>query len=175
MKIARIDEVDIMRYAYREACSEVCFILDNFESNSRLKIPEKIINLLEENKIKHYPININLSIPLKEQVLKEETKAILALLYRKFLCSESERTILEEEFQNKLKEEKIAELDKREKAESEIKKVEIPIAQKQVQESIIINIESNSKNMEKEISLITEKQTLFGKFWTRIKKFLYIK
>lgn len=164
-----------MRYAYREACSEVCFILDNLESGSRGKIPEKIVDLLEKNKIKHYPVNIDLSVPLNKQVLKAETKAILALLYRKFLCSESERTILEKNFQQKLKEEKMEMLADNKNPEIENKKIETEISQKEILDFAIINSDSNIKKIENEISLIEEKETVFSKVWSTIKKIFHIK
>lgn len=91
-----------MTIEYREACSEVYFILANLEESAKAKIPQKIMKLFEKNKVNTYDVNIDLSVPLNNQILKDETKAILSLLYRKFLCNESERAHLEQKYKKEL-------------------------------------------------------------------------
>ena len=90
-------------YAYREAYSEVYFILLHMECSDVKKIPKDIINVIRKNRMKNYEVNINPYIPLDNQELKEETKAILALLYRKFLCDTDKKQEIEEKFSKKLK------------------------------------------------------------------------
>lgn len=93
-------------YAYREAYSEVYFILLNMEWSDVKKIPKDIIKIISKNRIKNYDVNINPYIPLESQQLKEETKAILALFYRKFWCPNDKKEIVEREFKENLKKEK---------------------------------------------------------------------
>lgn len=92
-----------MSYAYRQAYTEVYYILQNMSEVDVRKIPPDIIEILKQNRLKNYEVSINPSIPLKEQNLKEETKAVLAVLYRKFWCDEDKKEELERKFYEKLK------------------------------------------------------------------------
>lgn len=129
-----------MRYAYKEAYQEIYFILQNMDEEDVSKIPQNIIDVFEKNRVKHYPVNINPEIPLKDQNIKEETKAILALLYRKYWSDPEIREQLEKEFYEKLEQEnqqiKTAKVE--EKIQEEIKEVIIqqPIIEEKIAEPI---------------------------------------
>lgn len=57
----------------------------------RNKISKKFINLIEQNKDNTYISKIRTNVPIREQELSETTEAMLALIYRDYLCSEDER------------------------------------------------------------------------------------
>jgi len=171
-----------MTYAYRQACSEVCFILENLEESAKTRIPEKIINLIEKNKVKYYDINIDLSIPLNKQNLKDETKAILSLLYRKFLCDESERAILEADFYKRLEKE----MKQKANNKNNVKKINVNNIenknigsinnQNTIKNDVVENIElKNTDNIipnKQEMILEPRKVSIFSKIISKIKNIL---
>ena len=55
------------------------------------KISNSFINFIENNKSNNYVSNINPNIPLKEQNIRKETKEMLGIIYRDYLCNEEER------------------------------------------------------------------------------------
>jgi len=126
-------------YAYREAYSEVYFILLHIEYSDVKKIPKKIINVIRKNRIKNYVVKIDPLIPLQYQEIKKETKAILALLYRKFLADEAKREELEKEFVEKLKRETA---QKKEKNKDEKELVEAIEIEEELGNKLIVKKES---------------------------------
>lgn len=96
---------------YKEALCEVDYVLDKLQSDDLEKIPYKFREFIKNNKSKIYDItNID--------KLKEETLAILNFIYRKYLSPIEEREKLEQEFLDRLKQEK--ELLKYNKVNSQI-------------------------------------------------------
>ena len=89
-----------MKEEYREAFSEVEQILKLMPTNLSNRIPMKFKNIISLEKSKTYIPQI--SEPFEECELKEETKIILAVIYRDFLCSKEERENLLERDKNKL-------------------------------------------------------------------------
>lgn len=89
-----------MKEEYREAFSEVEQILKLMPTNLSNRIPMKFKNIISLEKSKTYIPQI--SEPFEECELKEETKIILAVIYRDFLCSKEEREELLERDKNKL-------------------------------------------------------------------------
>ena len=88
-----------MTRKYKEALSEVDFILNQLDKNDLEKIPENFRSFISENKSSWHEIS-------EIANLYEETYAILAIIYRKFLAEPEERIELEKEYQEKLKQEK---------------------------------------------------------------------
>jgi len=84
---------------YKEALSEVDYIINLLALEEMEKIPKEFREFITINKDKYYKIS-------NIQELKEETLAILAIIYRKYLVPAEERDNLEKEFQEKLKLEK---------------------------------------------------------------------
>ena len=81
---------------YEEAVVDVIYIINNMVEEEKNKIPKSLVDLfLNITKSSNYISNINIEIPLYEQELKPKTKALLGLLYRQFLCSDSEREIFD--------------------------------------------------------------------------------
>lgn len=129
-----------MTYAYKEAYQEIYYILQNMEEEDVAKIPQNIIDVFEKNRVKHYQVNINPELPLKDQKIKEETKAILALLYRKYWSDPEMREQLEREFYEKLEKENAELKNKKleQQVQEEVKEtvVEQPIIEDKIEEPI---------------------------------------
>jgi len=88
-----------MNQRYKEALSEVEYIINQLMPEDLEKIPKSFRNFISENRCKWYE--------LKDiDNLREETYAILSIIYRKFLAPINERIELEKEYQEKLKKEK---------------------------------------------------------------------
>lgn len=82
-----------MKREYQEALAEVDEILQIMPIDLFIKIPYKFVEMVSENKAKDY--NVEIEEPINEENLKEETKAILGLIYRDFLASPEEREKLQ--------------------------------------------------------------------------------
>ena len=81
----------------RQAYSEVDEFLGLITEKQLNKIPNKLRQLFKEEKDINYTKGINPNIPIKDQNLKEETLAIIALLNLQFWCEdENEKARLRE-------------------------------------------------------------------------------
>lgn len=78
-----------MQEQYLKAFSEVEQIIALMPEGLQKKIPEKFKNILSTWKDKNYVPYIQ--EPFEECNIMEETKIILAVIYRDFLCSEKEK------------------------------------------------------------------------------------
>ena len=87
---------------FEEAFYEVSEILKILPKEITDKIPEKFIQVIEQNKSKTYTKEINGLDNLQD--LKKETIAILGLIYRDFLCDKETRKELLIEEQKELDE-----------------------------------------------------------------------
>lgn len=76
---------------YNISATEVLYIIKYLPENLVEKIPDKFINFLKEHSIDGYNPNFNFSQGLDKVELKEKTRALLAMIYRKYICSEEER------------------------------------------------------------------------------------
>ena len=72
-------------------CTDISIIISMMPSQMQDKISQKLKDFIENNKAENYSSNINPTVPLKEQILKKETKAMLGIIYRDYLCSEEQR------------------------------------------------------------------------------------
>lgn len=80
-----------------QVCNEVYDIIYNMETELFNKIPKVFINILEKNRDINFNSNIDYSKSINEQELQRETRIILSLIYRDYLCSENERKKLIEQ------------------------------------------------------------------------------
>ena len=95
----------------RQAYSEIDELLELITEEEKKQITKKLRDYFKEEKDKSYHKNINSDIPIKEQNLKEETLAIIALLNLQYWCKdENEKEKLktiyaenEKKYQNKLR------------------------------------------------------------------------
>ena len=92
-----------MKEIYMDAFSEVDAIIKIMPSNLVNKIPLKLQQLINEYKNDKYKPLIE--EPIENYELMDESKIILSLIYRDFLCSNEEKEILKNRDSEKLKEE----------------------------------------------------------------------
>ena len=76
---------------YTKALAELKIILENSEDEIIKKIPRKFIMFVEENCDKNYFCNIKPDISINNQNVLDETKYLIALVYRSYLCDENEK------------------------------------------------------------------------------------
>lgn len=76
-----------MTKEYKKACQEVSQIIQYLDEENYSKIPKNIIKLIEKEKDRNYKVQIASDIPIYEQQLLKETKSILAVIYRLYLCN----------------------------------------------------------------------------------------
>ncbi len=81
-----------MNTEYNLAMSEVLCIINQSDDDYKSKIPQKFISFIKENSNPTYNPNFDINIPIKNLKLRKETKGILALIYRVYICNEEERT-----------------------------------------------------------------------------------
>ena len=74
----------------RQAYSEIDEFLGLLSDEQRNEIPQKLREFFKEEKDKEYVKNIDTSISIKDQKLKEETLAIIALLNLQYWCKDEE-------------------------------------------------------------------------------------
>lgn len=119
-----------MKNTINQAFTEVYDVINHMEIEMQEKIPKKFIDLIRENRDLDYKLNINYKEDIKKQLLKE-SKVILSLIYRDFLCSkEKKEKLLQLDLEEIRREEKILsekyEIDfekrKKEKIEKTIEK-----------------------------------------------------
>lgn len=113
---------------YKEAYAEVLEIIKHSDQDIISKVPQKLINFLEENKDDEYIAKIDFNQENWEDFLKKETMAIIALIYRDFILSETERMkLIEEEKKEQQKKEEFYSnnlFKKEAKSENEISTIE---------------------------------------------------
>ena len=74
----------------RQAYSEIDEFLGLLSIEQRNKVPQKLRELFKRERDKEYIKRIDSTIPIKEQNLKEETLAIIALLNLQYWCEDEE-------------------------------------------------------------------------------------
>lgn len=97
-----------MKNEYRKSLYEVYVVLEHTNEKIKNRIPKKFIEFIKENMDKRHEFYLKENIGLEKQDLMLETKQILALIYRDYICSKEERKKLilqEKEKQNKKEEE----------------------------------------------------------------------
>lgn len=84
-----------MNNEYMKAFSEVNLILGLLPQNMKIKIPASFLEFVNKNKSDNYNFNFDMNLPLSKQNLLKETKIILSLIYRNYLCMEDVKKKLE--------------------------------------------------------------------------------
>lgn len=74
-----------------QALSEVYSIINHLDKNLYKKIPNNFIKMIENNRDLKYDVNIDYTKNINEQNLLRETRVILSLIYRDYLCTKEER------------------------------------------------------------------------------------
>lgn len=92
-----------MNNNYRMALTEVNEILKYTDDNMVCRIPKKFISFVAENMDTSYKFKVQENVELFDQPIRNETKTILAMIYRDYFCNDIERQELIE-FDKKQKE-----------------------------------------------------------------------
>ena len=87
----------VIDYEDKKAFTEVYDILMFLDEKERKKIPDKFIEFLKCNRLENYITKINPYIPLEIQKISNQSRTIIACIYRKYLADEDEK----EEFRKK--------------------------------------------------------------------------
>lgn len=135
-----------MEQKYKKALSEVNIILAHTEKEVKDKIPEYFIQYIKENMDKNHRIKIQNNKELLEQNIMLETKQIIALMYRDYICTKDEREKLIRQEKEKYKR---IEKEKQEKYKIDFKKN----AERRSQKNIIDKVKTKEKS-----SLIERKE-----------------
>lgn len=69
-----------------QAFAEVYDIINHFEFEMYQKIPQEFIDMIKNNKDDDFKVNINYSQNINEQIQIRETKIILSIIFRDFIC-----------------------------------------------------------------------------------------
>lgn len=133
---------------YSKALAEVSEILKYTQKEVIDKIPQKFLDFIEKNKDKEHKLVLKEDKNLLEQDLKPETKEIIALIYRDYVCDQEEReNIIKESI---LQREKI-EKEKNEKYKIDFDKI------KEQRETKVYN-SKEEKMEEKSLVMIKEEK-----------------
>lgn len=146
-----------MKNTINQAFTEVYDVINHMEIEMQEKIPQKFINLIKENRDLDYKLNINYKEDIKKQLLKE-SKVILSLIYRDFLCSKEKK--------EKLLQLDLEEIRREEKILSE--KYEIDF-EKRKKEKIGKTIEK-TKEQDEKLPIKVEKEKWYKKIFEILKK-----
>lgn len=79
-----------MKTTTNQAFSEVYDVINHMSKEMQEKIPKSFVNLIKDNRDLDFKFYIDYSIDIKGQLL-EETKVILSLIYRDYLCDKEKR------------------------------------------------------------------------------------
>lgn len=144
----------------RQAYAEIYNFIELLDEYNRNKVPEKLREYFRKEKDDTYTKVINPNIPIKEQNLKEETLALIAILNLQYWCEdEEEKQRLRKIYSN-----------------NEIKHQQ-ELREMYNSEDIfrINNKEVELCNPNNELSIVEYKESLFKRIIGKIKRLLYIK
>jgi len=76
---------------FSKALVEVEYILKHTDENLTQNIPKSFFQFINENKDKEYQVAINENILLENQNIREDTKNLMAFIYRNYFCDLEEK------------------------------------------------------------------------------------
>ena len=91
----------MMKDKYINSLSELNFIIENLDFNLNKSIPSSFKLWVQENMNKQYIHNLKTNIPLSKQKLMPETKVFIAILFRKYIATDSEKINFSKYFLNR--------------------------------------------------------------------------
>ncbi len=74
----------------RQAYTEIDNFIELLDDYNKNKVPKKLREFFKEEKDNNYTKFIDVNIPIKDQNLKEETLALIALLNLQYWCEDEE-------------------------------------------------------------------------------------
>ena len=138
---------------------DISVIISMMPTEMKSKISNSFISFIENNKSNNYVSNINPNIPLKEQNIRKETKEMLGIIYRDYLCNEEERI-------NLLQEEK-RELTKLETEKREIYNPDNIFKKNNLKEN------NEEKSIKNQVSIVEYKESIIKRIITKIKNLFH--
>ena len=78
----------------KQSFCEVYDIINHMDKQMKSKISDKFINFIEKNRDLNYRVDIDYSKSITNQNLLHETKVLLALIYRDYICDEEKKAQL---------------------------------------------------------------------------------
>ncbi len=81
---------------YLNSLSELSEIIKNLGEKIRAKIPNDVIDYIENNKSQTYKWSYNPDLPLDEQNMLPETEELLTAIYRDYICTDAEKEKVDE-------------------------------------------------------------------------------
>lgn len=142
----------MINIGYREAISEVLDILRHTKKEDVDKISPEFIEFLNKNKSKEYIPKLEHTKRIKDMELNEKTIGILSIINSKYWCTQEQKEL----FDNTLKENE--------------KEYQEMLRKKYNSNSIFKN---KTMNVEKNVSILEYKESLFTRFVNRIKRFFH--
>ena len=78
----------------KQSFCEVYDIINHMDKQMKSKISDKFINFIEKNRGLNYRVDIDYSKSITNQNLLHETKVLLSLIYRDYICDEEKKAQL---------------------------------------------------------------------------------
>ena len=142
---------------YSEAITETLDILKHTRKEDVDKISSKFMDFLNANASKTYKPELDHTKKIKDMQLKRKTKAILAIIYKKFWCNSEKQ----EQFNRVLKENEI-------KREKELRERYNP-------DNLFKNKATKIDTVENSVAMVEYKESFFTKLIKKIKNIFHIK
>ena len=139
---------------------DISVIISMMPKEMKSKISNSFINFIENKKSKNYVSNINPKVPLREQYIRKETKEMLGIIYRDYLCNDEERINLIHQEKRELEE---IESEKREKYNLD-----------NIFKKNNINENDKGKSTKTEVSIVEYKESIIKRIIIKIKKLFHI-
>ncbi len=147
--------------------AQVSAVLNKMRKEDVDKIPQGLLDIIEQNKDKEAIINLDPKIPLEEQNLSDESIAMLAMLNYKYWSDDNEREALKKQYEEN---DRIKEKELREKYHTD------DIFGNKAKEEARIKKEEEAKKEEvKETSLVEIKEPIYVKIIKFFKEWFHIK
>ena len=147
----------MLNQKYSEASVEVLDILNHMNIKDVSKVSKKFITFLNENASKEYISNLDYSKRLNDMELKEETRGLLAIMYKKYRCPKKKKQDCKKKF-----------YENEQKYQEELREKYNP-------NNIFSKKQENTIEPENsQTQLIEYKETFFRKFLNKIKSFFKI-
>lgn len=136
---------------YSEAITETLDILKHTRKEDVNKIPSKFMDYLKENASKTYKPELDHTKKIKDMQLKRKTKAILAIIYKKFWCDSEKK----KEFDNTLKNNEI--------------EYQKELREKYNPDNLFKNKVSQVETVDNSVAMVEYKESIFKRFINKIK------
>jgi len=156
-----------MENVYYNAYTEVYEILSYMPINYIKKLPIELLNLFEQKRNKDYKYCVNIKKKINEQDMLDETRSILAVLYRDFWSTPEKKEII-------LQKEKI----ERDVYQNELRKKYNPdnifqnnsqLIKRKIQDN-----STDSKVFNNNVAMVEYKESIFKKIMDKIKNILHL-